>query len=198
MQSKNLLYQTDLLTSSIFETEENMLSNSEKGQWQLMQNVLTEMNSSEQTLLKQLPRIIRHVKTCDLIEALADLMEETKKQLQTIRQLFTILKSEPEQKECASVSEFIKEAGQTLKQYERGYELDTALLEAIQKLKRFEIASYFMLSTLALKLNESELASTFRKLAAIETEISDKLFEVSSDMENHISSTTVAVELAKS
>jgi ferritin-like metal-binding protein YciE len=186
MQSKNLLFKADTASDTYQEPDENMLTNSKNGLKELMTGVLNDLNWSEQILLNHLPRLIRHAKTCELIEALADLMEETKNHLKVLSYGYSNLEMKPIKKESLSVSEFLIETNEILKRYEKGNDLDKALIAAIQKLKRFEIASYFSLSTLAMKLEEQELALIFQKNANIETEVWNMLQMVFKDLQSNL------------
>jgi ferritin-like metal-binding protein YciE len=186
MQPKNLHFKSESAFDNYQEPVENMLTNSENGLKELMTSVLNDLHWSEQKLLNHLPRLIRHAKTCVLIEALAELMEETKNHLKVLSFGYSNLEMKPIKNESMSVSEFLIETNEILKRYEKGNELDKALIAAIQKLKRFEIASYFSLSTLALKLEEQELAQIFQKNANIETEVWNMLQLVFKDLQSNL------------
>lgn len=190
MEAEKLSFKSEFSFSTNYGVEENMVLSSETGLMELMVNILSEMHYSEQMLLNHLPRLIRSVKTCVLIGALADLMEETKSHILTIGKIFLSLEMKPEKTEILSVTEFLKESDRILNCYEKGSELDKALISEIQKLKRFEIASYFMLSTLALKLDEQEMAIIFQKTATLEVEAEFKMQDIYISMSKVYSSAT--------
>jgi ferritin-like metal-binding protein YciE len=188
MEAEKICLKSEFSFSTNYGVEENMVLSSETGLMELMVNILSEMHYSEQMLLNHLPRLMRSVKTCVLIEALADLMEETKNHILTIGKIFISMDLKPEKTEIISVTEFLIESGRILNFYEKGTELDKALIGEIQKLKRFEIASYFMLSTLALKLDEHEMAIIFQKTAILETEAELKIQGIYNSMSKFYSS----------
>ena len=104
---------------------------------------------SEKQLLEILPKLISNVSSLKLKAALAELYEETRGQVKRLEQIFHDLGKIPNRHTSRVMESLLRDA---LNLIHSDYEMivkEFALIDAIQRIKHFEIASYGVLKALA-------------------------------------------------
>jgi ferritin-like metal-binding protein YciE len=121
-----------------------------------MQNLfieeLEDMMSSEKQIIEALPEMVKAAESPDLKEAFKTHLEETKGQLQRLKQIFKILNKTPSEEVCQAMKGLIKEGQETIKNFERSAVRDAALISKAQRIEHYEIAAYGTLRTFAKEL----------------------------------------------
>lgn len=114
---------------------------------------LEDMFSSENQIVKALPKLIKTASSANLKAALSNHLSETKKQVTRIKNIFTALKRKPAKKNCKAMQGLIQEANDLLKNKTKSATLDAAIIASAQKIEHYEIASYGTLRSFAKHLN---------------------------------------------
>src|ERR1700740_957895 len=93
---------------------------------------LKDLYSAEQPLVKTLPKIVQCVESEELIDAIANHLEETKNQVSRLEQIFESLGENPKGKKCVGMEGIVKEGAETIDEFE-GKVLDVGLMAGAEK-----------------------------------------------------------------
>lgn len=150
------------------------------GDPELIEQVLVEnlrdLLSAEAQLVKALPKMAKAAHSEALRFAFENHLEETKGQVERIKEAFTLLGVPAKAKPCKGMEGLIAEGEEVI---EEGEELDPAaadlaLIGAAQKVEHYEIAGYLMARTLAGQAGLPAVAELLAKTQS-EEEVSDQL-----------------------
>lgn len=117
---------------------------------------LKDLLWAEQALVKNLPKMEKNATAPELKKAVADHVEQTKGQVERLKEVFSILGEKAEAVKCDAMDGLLKEAEGILEETEPGAVRDAAIIAAAQKVEHYEIASYGTLATYAKLLEETE------------------------------------------
>ncbi len=141
-------------------------------------NELKDLYSAEQQLVKTLPKLAKNAETQDLSEAFTNHLEETKKQVSRLEEIFESLGENPKGKKCVGMEGLIKEGSETMEELE-GKVLDAGLISAAQRVEHYEIAAYGSVCAFAELLDRSEDLSLLKETLEEEKRADEKLTELS-------------------
>ena len=110
---------------------------------------LKDIYSAEKQAIHAYPRITKSVEAEALKQALLTHMEQTKKQIERLDQVFEILDKRSGGKTCEAMKGLIEEAQESIEEMEQGPVLDVAIIAAAQRIEHYEIAAYGTVATLA-------------------------------------------------
>lgn len=111
---------------------------------------------AEQALVKNLPKMEKNATTPELKAAITKHLEETKGQVDRLKEVFKTLGEKAEAQKCDAMDGLLKEAEGILEETEPGAVRDAAIIAAAQKVEHYEIASYGTLATYAKLLGETD------------------------------------------
>ena len=97
---------------------------------------------AEQQILKALPKMAQAAKSDDLRGAFGVHLEETRKQVERLEQVFKILGEKPQGVECKAILGIIAEGDEVVEEFEGGSALDAGLIAAAQAVEHYEITRY--------------------------------------------------------
>ncbi|WP_313268696.1 YciE/YciF ferroxidase family protein [Epilithonimonas vandammei] len=117
---------------------------------------LKDLLWAEQALVKNLPKMEKNATAPELKKAVADHLEQTKGQVERLKEVFSILGEKAEAVKCDAMDGLLKEAEGILEETEPGAVRDAAIIAAAQKVEHYEIASYGTLATYAKLLDETK------------------------------------------
>ena len=133
---------------------------------------LRDMYSAENQLVKALPKLAKGAKNPKLKSLFALHLEETKGQVERLKQVFSLLDEKPTGEHCNGMEGVIEEGADALEKDEEGASFDSGVIGAALRTEHYEIAGYTatiaMATTLGLNdvvelltenLNEEETAA---------------------------------------
>lgn len=134
---------------------------------------LRDMYSAENQLVKALPKLAKGAKNPKLKELFTVHLEETKGQVQRLKEVFANLEEKPTGEHCNGMEGVIEEGADALEKDEEGASFDSGLIGAALRTEHYEIAGYqatiAMAKTLALsKVVDLLTANLNEELAAAE------------------------------
>jgi Mn-containing catalase len=143
---------------------------------ELLVGELRDLLSAEGQLVKALPRITKAAAAGRLKLAFEHHLEETKGQVERLKECFTLLGAQPKAKECKGMAGLLEEGNEII---EEGKEKDAvaadlALIAAAQKVEHYEISAYGTARAMAGQIGLPEVAALLGKSLA-EEEIADNL-----------------------
>lgn len=103
---------------------------------------LRDMYSAENQLVKALPKLAKGAKDATLKQLFSAHLEETKGQVERLKQVFAILEKKPTGQHCNGMEGVIEEGKDALEKDEEGPSFDSGLVGAALRTEHYEIAGY--------------------------------------------------------
>jgi ferritin-like metal-binding protein YciE len=103
---------------------------------------LQDIYYAEHQITKALPKMIENATNRDLSKGLQLHLEETKKQIERLDNVFKKLGKEPSGTDCPAIDGLIKEAEETASEIADKAVLDAAIIANAQAIEHYEIARY--------------------------------------------------------
>jgi ferritin-like metal-binding protein YciE len=132
---------------------------------------LRDMYSAENQLVEALPKLAKGAKNPKLKQLFTTHLEETKGQVERLKQVFMLLEEKPTGQHCNGMEGVVEEGKDALEKDEDGASFDCGLIGAALRTEHYEIAGYeaciAMASTLGLaKVTKLLSANLKEELAA--------------------------------
>jgi ferritin-like metal-binding protein YciE len=103
---------------------------------------LRDMYSAENQLVKALPKLAKGAKNAKLKELFTAHLEETKGQVERLKEIFAHLEEKPTGEHCNGMEGIIEEGRDALEKDEEGASFDCGLIGAALRTEHYEIAGY--------------------------------------------------------
>src|ERR1700751_3586397 len=139
---------------------------------------LRDLYSSEQQLVKALPKIVKAVESEELSDAIANHLEETKNQVSRLEQIFESLGETPKGKKCVGMQGILDEGSEVIDDFE-GSVLDAGVISAAQRVEHYEIAAYGSVCAYAELLERTEDLGLLKETLEEEKKANEKLTQLS-------------------
>lgn len=138
---------------------------------------LRDLYSAENQLVKALPKLAKGAKDSTLKQGFQDHLEETKNQVERLKQVFGIFEEKPTGQHCNGMEGVIEEGADALEKDEDGPSFDAGLVGAALRTEHYEIAGYeasiSMAQTLGLDEVVGLLTETLNEELAAAAKIKD-------------------------
>lgn len=144
----------------------------------LFEDELKDIYWAEKALTKAMPKMIKNTTSAELARALKSHLAQTHKQVARLEQVFKSMGKPPVAKKCEAMAGLIREAGEIMKDCEKGAMRDAGIITAGQKVEHYEIASYGSLRQFAETLGLHKAAELLQITLGEEKAADDKLTEV--------------------
>ena len=147
---------------------------------ELLEEILVEqlrdILSAEGQLVKALPKMADAANAPALATAFENHLEETKGQVERLREVFTLLGAPVKAKMCKGMAGLVEEGNEVIEEREEKDEVaaDLALIAAAQRVEHYEISAYGTARTLAGQVGLPVIAELLNKSLA-EEQVSDCL-----------------------
>jgi ferritin-like metal-binding protein YciE len=103
---------------------------------------LRDMYSAENQLVKALPELAKGANDAKLKELFTKHLEETKRQVGRLKEVFAHLEEKPTGEHCAGMEGIVEEGKSALEKDEAGASFDCGLIGAALRTEHYEIAAY--------------------------------------------------------
>jgi ferritin-like metal-binding protein YciE len=103
---------------------------------------LRDMYSAENQLVKALPKLAKGAKDAKLKELFTKHLEETKGQVERLKEVFGHLEEKPTGEHCNGMEGIVAEGKDALEKDEEGASFDCGLIGAALRTEHYEIAGY--------------------------------------------------------
>jgi ferritin-like metal-binding protein YciE len=134
---------------------------------EVMLEELRDLYSAENQLVKALPKLAKVAEDAELEQAFSEHLEETKGQVERLKQVFTLLQEKPTGKHCKGMEGLVEEGKEAIDEVEEGEAYDIGLIGAATRVEHYEIAGYTaviaMLKGLGLEEAAGHLAGTLNE-----------------------------------
>jgi ferritin-like metal-binding protein YciE len=123
----------------------------------LLLHGLQDIYYAEHQITSSLPKLIDKATNRDLTQGLKAHLEETKKQIERLDQVFKKLAKPAQGANCPAIDGIIQEAGEVAGEVEDKHVLDAAIVAAAQAVEHYEIARYGTLIAWAEELGHDDI-----------------------------------------
>ena len=103
---------------------------------------LRDIYSAENQLVKALPKLAKGAKNAKLKELFTAHLEETKGQVERLKEVFAHLEEKPTGEHCNGMEGIVEEGKSALEKNEEGASFDCGLIGAALRTEHYEIAAY--------------------------------------------------------
>ncbi len=124
---------------------------------------LRDLYSAENQLVKALPKAAKGAESQELKQIFTQHLEETKGQVERLKQAFEILGKKPTGKHCSGMEGAIDEVKEALEEDEEGAIFDAGLTGAAARVEHYEIAGYSVAILIATTLGEAEIVGLLKQ-----------------------------------
>lgn len=146
---------------------------------ELMIENLADIYDAEKQASKVLPRMLKAASSPDVKKAFEDHIEQTKKQVQRIEEIFQKLGVPAKSKPCLGMQGLVGETEEHINEEAEPEFKDAALVASEQKAEHYEIAAYTFAHELAELTGQKHAARLLRQTLAEEERMSRKLGQIS-------------------
>ncbi len=119
---------------------------------------LKDIYYAERKILVALPKMAKAVNSDKLRAAFEKHVEETKGQVERLKQVFKLIEQSPKGKTCPAILGLVEEGEEVMEDFEDSPALDAGLLSGAQAVEHYEIARYGTLVAWAEQLGMKEAA----------------------------------------
>ncbi len=143
---------------------------------ELLVEEMQDLLHAEGQLVKALPKMAKAAHNPELKQAFQKHLEETKGQVERLKQAFELLGARAKAKPCQAMLGLVAEGSETIQEGKEKEEAiaDLALVAAAQKVEHYEISGYGTLRAIAEQLGNQKVAKLLAQTLA-EEEKADKL-----------------------
>lgn len=136
---------------------------------------LHDMYSAENQLVKALPKLAKGAKNPKLKELFSAHLEETKGQVERLKEVFDQLEETPTGSHCNGMEGVIEEGADALDKDEEGASFDSGLIGAALRTEHYEIAGYQASIAMAKALGMADIASLLTQNLQEEVTAAEKI-----------------------
>jgi len=136
---------------------------------------LKDIYSAEKQLTKALPKMADAASNADLKQAFKMHLDQTRKQMQRLEQIFEARGMGPGRKKCKGMKGLLEEGNEVIEEGSKSPARDAALIGAAQKAEHYEIATYGTIQTYADMLGEREQSRLLQTTLDEESQTNEQL-----------------------
>ena len=124
---------------------------------EVMIDELRDLYSAENQVIKALPKTAKATNSPELKQIFLNHLEESKNQVERLKQIFEIIGKKPTGKHCSGMEGAIDEVKEALGEDEDGALYDAGIIGGAARVEHYEIAGYSVAIALAKQLGETEI-----------------------------------------
>lgn len=151
---------------------------------------LKDLYNAESQLVKALPKMAKGAESPELKELITSHLEETKGQVERLKQIFEQLGQRPTGKVCRGMEGLIEEGKEQLESDEEGSAKDVGIAGAALRVEHYEIAGYTAAIAIARSLGQDEIVELLTETLNEEQSASEKVKEQSESLVEEASSSS--------
>ena len=152
----------------------------------LFVHTLQDIYYAENQIVKSLPKMIDKTTNADLKQTFTNHLEETRRQIGRLEQVFKQHGQEVKGTGCEAMDGILKEAEEIMSDVSDKEVLDAAMLSAAQAVEHYEITRYGTLVSWAKELGRPDCASLLEQNLAEEKAADKKLTQVAETRVNRM------------
>ncbi len=130
---------------------------------ELFLHTLKDIYYAETKITKALPKMAKAAGSTQLRQAFEQHLEETKQQVERLKEVFKLVGQKAEGTECPAIEGIIEEGDELMKDVKDKEVLDAGLLSGAQAVEHYEIARYGTLLAWAKQLGHGDAAKLLQE-----------------------------------
>jgi len=138
-------------------------------------DTLKDLYSAEQQIISALPKMVNAASSPDLKRGLQDHLDQTRRQVDRLSQIFNELGTSPTGKKCRGMEGLIEEGEEILNSHADPDVTDAGLIASAQKVEHYEISDYGTARTFARQLGFTNAAQVLQQILQEEKTTDEKL-----------------------
>jgi ferritin-like metal-binding protein YciE len=151
---------------------------------ELYVDLLKDLFSAENQLIKALPKMAKAASSPDLRKAFEEHLKQTKRHAERLERIFSNRGSgSPRGKKCMGMEGLVEEGKEIMQENMEDQVMDAGLIAAAQKAEHYEIASYGTASAWAQQMGNNKDAELLKKTLEEESMANEKLTQIA---ESHV------------
>lgn len=151
---------------------------------ELYVDLLKDLYSAENQLIKALPKMAKAAGSSDLRTAFEEHLKQTKNQAERIERIFSERgDGSPRGKKCVGMEGLVEEGKEIMQENMEEHVMDAGLIAAAQKVEHYEIASYGTARAWAQQMGYDRDADLLQKSLDEESMANEKLTQIA---ESHV------------
>jgi ferritin-like metal-binding protein YciE len=147
-------------------------------------NELRDLMSAEHMILKALPKMAEKATHPGLKDGFRLHEQQSRQHVQRLEQVFSMIGTKAEEKECKGMKGIIEEGQEVMKEYSDSDVLDAALIAAAQRVEHYEIAAYGCVRTYANVLGFSKQEDLLQQTLNEEGNMDHRLTQMADEVVN--------------
>jgi ferritin-like metal-binding protein YciE len=124
--------------------------------------------SAENQQIKAMPKVVKNVESDDLRQVFSTHFEESKNQIERLKEVFGHLGKKPTGKHCSGMEGAIDEVKEALQEDAEGASFDAGVIGAALRVEHYEVAGYTVAALLAKQLGERDVVALLEETLAEE------------------------------
>ena len=124
---------------------------------------LRDLYSAENQQVKTLPKLAKGAESAELKQVFKEHVEETKGQVQRLREVFEHIGKKPTGKHCDGMEGVLKESLEALEEETGGASYDSGLIGAALRTEHYEVAGYHVAIAMAKAQGMSEVVALLKE-----------------------------------
>ena len=145
---------------------------------EMFEETLKDVYFAENAIIKALPKMAKKTQSEDLKAAFEEHLEETKGQVGRLDQIFKMLGSKAEGKECPALKGLVQETEDLMSEAKNPDVLDAGLIGCAQAVEHYEMARYGTLKAWAEQLEMEDAVELLEETLDEEKAADEKLSEL--------------------
>jgi ferritin-like metal-binding protein YciE len=150
----------------------------------LYTDMLKDLYSAENQLVKALPKMAKAAQSPDLQKAFQNHLKQTEGHVDRIERIFSDMDGSPRGKKCVAMEGLVEEGSELLQEDIDPNVLDAGLIAAAQKVEHYEIASYGTVRAWAERLGKSRAVQLLQQTLDEESAANEKLTQIAESQAN--------------
>ena len=143
---------------------------------------LRDMYSAENQLVKSMPKLAKAAESKELKQLFKEHQEQTKGQVQRLREVFEHIGKKPTGKHCEGMEGVIKEGIEASEEDTEGASFDSGLLGAALRTEHYEVAGYHASIAMAKALGMKDVVELLKQNLEEEVTMAKKIQTISKDI----------------
>lgn len=139
---------------------------------------LHDILSSEEQIVKALPKVAEAAESQELKDAYTSHLKETKEHVKRLEKVFKLLHFERKEKFCKATKGLIEECNEVIGEFHKSPVRDAALISKTQRIEHYEISAYGTVCTFAKELGYKEVAHILHDTLVEEDNADKKLTKI--------------------
>jgi ferritin-like metal-binding protein YciE len=145
---------------------------------ELLVEQLSDIHNAETQITQALPKLVAAASDQDLKEAFSRHLEETRGQIERLKQVFAELGASPSGKQCEAMKGLLKEGEEAIQKGVTGTLKDALLIAGAQRVEHYEISAYGTAVAWAKQLDLDDIVDLLEESLDEESDADEKLTSI--------------------